>query len=202
MPAPFGPISVSHSPGSTVGADVRRRPACRRASTETRVERDRASREAPARAQDDREERARRRTPSRRRSAARPATSPCGRARRRGRGSRRRRGARAADDQPVARARAASRIACGTMIPTKPIRPLTATAAAVPIVANTTTTSRGRGQRPDRVRGDRGPPRDQLVLGPLPADPATVAARRRRLSGPGRRHRSQRDVSAELPMVP
>ena len=31
-----------------------------------------------------------------------------------------------------------SRIACGTMIPTKPISPLTATAAAVPIVAKTT----------------------------------------------------------------
>ena len=39
---------------------------------------------------------------------------------------------------------ASSRIVCGTMIPTKPIRPLTATAAAVPSVAATTTMIRTR----------------------------------------------------------
>ena len=42
---------------------------------------------------------------------------------------------------------ATSRIVCGTMIPTNPIRPLTATAAAVPIVAAATTSSRTRATR-------------------------------------------------------
>src|SRR6188472_1806508 len=50
-----------------------------------------------------------------------------------------------------------SRIACGTMIPTKAIRPHTATAAAVPTVAATTSASRVRRTSTPRLAASRSP---------------------------------------------
>ena len=72
----------------------------------------------------------------------------CARRGRRAPGTRRRTAATAAGPRGSSPP-ASSRTACGTMMPTKPIRPLTATAAAVPSDAAATTSSRtAHGARP------------------------------------------------------
>ena len=86
---------------------------------------------------------ARRRTPSRRRSGSPPAQSAV---RATTSASTRNPAPTTTDSGISARypTPVSSRIACGTMIPTKPMSPVTATAAAVPSVAATTSASRTR----------------------------------------------------------